>query len=124
MSRDNKEWRGKTDDVAIPDRVRVRVFLLGGGRCDKCTKLIHTGEPWQCDHAIALVNGGQNRENNLRILCVNCHKGKTGEDVAEKAVVYAKKKRHLGLKKSRWRPMPGTRRSGIRRRLDGKVSRW
>lgn len=53
------------------------------------------GEYWQCDHVKALCNGGENKESNLKPACRNCCYRKTAEDVAEKAEVDEKRKKHL-----------------------------
>ena len=123
MARSVEEWIGRTDDAAIPDRVRIRVFLRCSGRCAGCTRILGAGLDWQCDHKIPLINSGGHRESNLQILCVDCHKQKTGADVAVKAKAYAIQKRHLGLKKPKGRPMPGTKRSGWKRKISGEVVR-
>lgn len=56
------EWVGKTDNAKIPDRVRLRVFERNGGRCYCCDTLIRAGMAWDCDHVVALINGGKHRE--------------------------------------------------------------
>lgn len=108
MSRALPEWIGKTDDSAIPDRVKLRVHAKAEGCCSKCGVETLTG---QYDHAISLVLGGQNRESNLQFLCVPCHKAKTRLDVKLKAKVARVRKRHLGIKKPRtirsWRKFNG-----------------
>lgn len=66
MSRQTDEWIGKTDDTKPPPRVYLRRFLKFDGRCQcGCGRLIRPTEQWQLDHAIALINGGENRESNL-----------------------------------------------------------
>jgi 5-methylcytosine-specific restriction endonuclease McrA len=117
------EWVGKSDDTAIPPRVKIRVFDATGGRCNECLRLITPGMGWQCDHIVALVNGGQNRETNLQPLCTLCHLHKTGRDVEVKAHTHAVRTKHLGLRKAKGRPMPGTKASGLRKRMDGRVER-
>lgn len=117
-----QEWIGATPDTAIPPRVRVRVFDAKGGRCHKCTREIPPAEAWTCEHLIAIINGGPNRESNLDVTCGWCLPEKNAADVAEKASVYAKRAKHLGVKKSS-RPMPGSRASGLRKRFDGTVVR-
>lgn len=99
MTRTPPEWIGKTDDAAIPDRVRLRVFERHNGYCYLAKRKIKTGEPWQIDHIIALVNGGANRESNLAPVLIDKHREKTAADVAEKAMVYRKRAKHLGIKK-------------------------
>jgi hypothetical protein len=113
MSRLVPEWIGATDNTPVPNHVRVRIFDRGNGLCKICTRKIRPGDRWICDHTKALVNGGENRETNLQVICDWCDKKvKTPADVAEKSDVYESRKRHLGLGKSRsafrgWRKMNG-----------------
>ncbi len=124
MTRAVEEWVGKTDDAKVPDRVKVRVLIKAEGICASCTRrIMGAARQWECDHIVSLINGGKHAESNLQVLCANCHKSKTADDVAIKSKTYAMQKRHLGLRKSRWRAMPGTKRSGIKRRMDGTVER-
>lgn len=122
MSRGLKEWIGKTDDAVIPPRVRVRVFTSHNGICGICAIKI-AAKRWVCDHAIALINGGENRESNLRPIHEACDKIKTKADVAEKSRIYHKKAKHLGIKLKQGRPFPGSRASGWKRTMSGKVVR-
>ena len=111
MSREVPEWIGKTDDQAIPARVKVRVFLRAGGVCAECTLPIVGKLRPAYDHIQALINGGEHRESNLQLLCVPCHAVKTKADVAEKSATYRKRVKHLGIKKPRtirsWRKFNG-----------------
>ena len=119
MSREVPEWKGKTDDAAIPPRVRVRVFDRFGGRCHLSGRLIRAGEAWDCDHIIALANGGEHRESNLAPALKAPHREKTKADVAEKADVYRKRAKHLGIKRpSRFL---GSRDSKFKKKMDGTV---
>jgi hypothetical protein len=118
------EWCGATDDTQIPSRVKIRIWFKYEGRCAKCTRKIPAGETPQYDHILALCNSGQNRESNIQLLCEWCHSAKTKTDVAEKSLAYRKMSSHIGItRKPKGRPMPGTRASGIRRRLNGTVER-
>lgn len=97
MSRSVAEWIGKTDDTAIPARVRVRVIEAQEGLCAGCARKLGTaGERIDIDHIRALVNGGENRESNLQALCPFCHVPKTAADVKVKAKNARVKKKHLG----------------------------
>jgi 5-methylcytosine-specific restriction protein A len=107
MSRAVDEWRGKTDDSAIPDRVKNRVFEKFEGYCPKCSRELRAGQ-WQCDHVIPLILGGLHAESNLQPLCTTpCHSEKTALDVKLKAKVARVRKKHIGIKKprtiTRWR---------------------
>lgn len=119
MARSSAEWIGKTDDTMIPERVKLRIYERAKGLCQRCGRKLFPGH-WDCDHTVALINGGENRESNLQALCDNpCHSGKTREDVKIKAITYRKKKAHIGLrKKSRF---PGSKDSKWKRKLDGTV---
>lgn len=94
-----KEWIGKNDSDPIPPRVRVRVFERHGGTCHLSARTIRAGEPWDCDHVVALINGGEHRESNLAPALRDKHREKTKLDVAEKAIVYRKKSKNLGIRK-------------------------
>lgn len=123
MSRSVEEWIGKTDDAPIPPRVRLRVFDKFGGICQcGCKRKIRAGERWDCDHIVALINGGEHRESNLQPLLTEHHKPKTKADVAEKAAVYAVRRKHLGIRSNR--PSFPTNRNGpFKKRMDGSVVR-
>lgn len=120
MTRAVEEWIGKTDDTPIPARVRLRVFERCKGLCGSCQRKLYPGDRWDCDHRVALINGGQNREGNLRLLCAWCHKSKTRQDVAIKSKTYRVRSKHLGIKvhKYRW---PCGKDTGFKRKVTGQV---
>jgi 5-methylcytosine-specific restriction endonuclease McrA len=119
MSRKVTEWRATNDNQAIPTRVKVRVFEKAGGVCTECTLPIRGKLLPAYDHIQALINGGENAESNLQLLCVPCHAIKTKADVAEKSRTYRKRVKHLGIKKpSRF---AGSRDSKLKKKLDGTV---
>ena len=127
MPREVPEWIGETPDTPVPPRVRLRVLLrhnrICAGTCGG--RVIRPGDGWTCDHRVALINGGQNREKNLQPLCEWCNPEKNKADIAEKSRVYERGLAHAGIRrKSKGRPMPGTRASGIRIRMDKRVERW
>ena len=122
MSRAVEEWIGKTDDAAIPARVRIRVFERFHGRCGECKRKLHPGDKWDMDHDIALINGGEHREFNLHPLCNWCHKIKTRQDVAIKSKTYRIRAKHLGIRPQR--PSFQTNRNGpFRKKMTGEVVR-
>jgi len=123
MTRSVEEWRDKTDDSAIPPRVRLRVFDRHGGICFLSGRKIRPGEQWDCDHAVALINGGEHRESNCVPVLKAPHKAKTAADVAEKSKVYRKRASHVGIKVRKGRPMLGSRASGLKKCMSGRVVR-
>lgn len=123
IGRSVPEWHGKTLDDPVPTRVRMRVWERDGRSCKKCTRIIRSGDRWVCDHTVAIINGGPNRENNLQTLCWWCRPNKDADDVALKSDNYRIRVAHFGQREPRGRPMPGTRRSGLKKKLDGTVER-
>lgn len=118
------EWIGKTPDAKIPDRVRLRVFAAHGGICWLSGRKIMPSEAWDCDHKIALINGGENRESNLAPALRDKHRAKTKADVREKSETATVRKKHLGIKtKAKGRPMAGTVASGLRHKMNGTWER-
>lgn len=105
------EWIGSSPDAKIPPRVRARVFEAHRGVCHLSKRRIRAGEAWECDHIVALCNGGEHRESNLAPALSEPHKIKTKADVREKAKVARIRKRHIGIKKPRtiraWRKFSG-----------------
>lgn len=122
MSRSVPEWIGDTPDTAIPPRVRLRVLEAKDHRCHACTRKILTGESWTCEHLIAIINGGENREANLDVTCCNCLAPKNAADVAEKSMIYRKRSKHLGVDKPK-RPFPGSRTDIWKKPMNGPAVR-
>jgi 5-methylcytosine-specific restriction protein A len=122
MSRSTDLWVGATDDTPIPPRVRLRVWERDKGVCQCGCGIKIDNKPWDTDHTVAIINGGSNSEDNLRTLLRSHHREKTAKDVQEKSMVRRKKMKAIGLK-PKGRPMPGSRASGIRKRMDGTVER-
>lgn len=115
------EWIGRTDDAQIPPRVRLRVFARHSGICHLSGRRIGASDAWDCDHVVALVNGGEHRESNLAPALRGKHREKTARDVAEKAKNDRVRKKYLGIKKpSRFF---GSRDSGWKKKIDGTVVR-
>lgn len=114
------EWVGRNDDDPFPPRVRLRILRKFGHRCAKCTRPIRGGDRWTCDHVIASINGGKNRESNGQPLCAWCNPGKNRADVAEKAKDARVTKRHFGLTTTS-NPVPGSRSTPLIKRMNGAV---
>lgn len=97
--RSTPEWIGKTADTAIPARVKDRIVERQGGKCAETGILFSPGMAPEFDHELALVNGGENKETNLRAVCSWAHKQKTKKDVKQKAKDARVRKKHLGIHK-------------------------
>jgi len=120
MTRSVPEWIGATPDAPIPPRIRRRVFERADGICHISGRKITAADVWDCDHIVALCNGGEHRERNLAPALRDKHRAKTAEDVATKSKTARVRNKHLGIKRSA-RPMPGSRASKWKQKLNGQV---
>lgn len=99
MARSVPEWIGRTPDSKIPDRVRLRVFNRFDGRCYLSGREIRPGDPWELEHRVALILGGEHRESNMAPVLAEFHKQKTAAEMKVKAKTDAIAKKHLGIKR-------------------------
>src|SRR4051812_42415886 len=90
--------------------VRKRVHERFGGLCQMCFR--PTDERgFDLDHHIPLAIGGEDVEDNLRPLCVPCHRLKTRGDVADIARAKRREANHIGARAPSRNPIPGGRRT-------------
>lgn len=105
---------------------RTRIFVSRNGICGICGLQITGGELWDIEHPKMLARGGSDNDADLWPVHVGkkgCHKKKTAEDrrllAKENSVLdkgYAGKKRRHSI--------PGSKASGIRKRMSGRIERW
>jgi 5-methylcytosine-specific restriction protein A len=105
MARAVAEWIGSSHDAKVPMRVRLRIFERERGICHLSGRRISAAEPWDLDHKIALINGGEHRESNLFPALRDKHREKSKHDVAEKAFIYASRAKHIGARAPSSRPI-------------------
>lgn len=114
------EWIGKSDDSAIPDRVKERILRAAEDCCVRCSRKVGGKIRPEFDHVTPLILGGENRETNLQLLCSECHGAKTKLDVKLKAKVARVRQKTFGIKKqriiTRWRLFDGSIREAGRER--------
>ena len=123
MARSKDVWVGATDDSVPPAHVQLRVIRSQDHRCPICTRPLKTGNI-ACDHKTPLEDGGRNDEANLQMICIDpCHYDKTGRENSRRSKADRSAKQHYGLKKRKGRPMPGTKASGWKQRMDGTWER-
>ena len=101
---------------------RLSLFLKGKGNCSACSQKIEAGKAWDIDHILPLALGGTNEPDNLQVLCRPCHRAKTTRsDVPRIAKTKRLKARHFGARAPSTRPIPGSRNSLWKRKMDGSV---
>ena len=107
-------------------KTKVLAFKRAGGRCEKCgNKILAANGPVQYDHIVPAAIGGDNSIDNCQVLCKRpCHDLKTHKtDVPEIARTERIIKKNAGAKKRKGPPMPGTKASGLKKHMDGRVER-
>lgn len=103
---------------------RLTLFLKRKGICTACAQKIEAGKAWDIDHILPLALGGTNEPHNLQILCKPCHRAKTSHsDIPRIAKTKRLKAHHLGARAPSTRPIPGSRHSPWKRKMDGRVVR-
>jgi 5-methylcytosine-specific restriction endonuclease McrA len=108
--------------VEFPAKVRQAAFARANGHCEGCPAFLYTGR-YHYDHIIPAALGGEPTLANCQVLCTACHGEKTaGEDVPRIAKAVRQHRRHIGAKVSA-RPMPGSRASKWRKRMNGTTER-
>jgi 5-methylcytosine-specific restriction protein A len=117
-------WCGKSDDTAIPARVRLRVWDREEGKCHRCARNIPVGDAWIIEHRLAIILGGANAEPNLCLTCSWCKPIKDAEDVAEKAISARKRQKHLGIRKAPTMRSAGFAKAPKQRTATRKIEKW
>ena len=105
--------------VKIKKAAYQRCLINGKPHCELCDKLI-LGVP-EYDHIKADGLGGNATLENCMALCGACHRTKThGHDRPIMQKADEQKKAAAGIKRMS-RPMPGSRASGLKKKMDGSV---
>ena len=109
----------------FPKRVRLAAWERAQGHCETCGVKIRLGLGPHYDHVIPDAVGGEPTLENCAVLCRTCHGVKTAQrDVPAIAKTKRVRDKAVGAKEKRSRPMPGTKASGLRKRMNGSVERW
>lgn len=102
--------------------IMAAAFKRANGACESCTAKLFPGNI-QYDHQIPDALGGAPTLDNCKVLCRTCHRSKTSTaDQPRIAKMKRQRDKNSGAKRSS-SPMPGSKRSGIRKRMDGTVER-
>lgn len=107
MPRTIPEWQGRTDDSAVPDKVRERILMRqrnadGDVICPDCGNIIRPGHGVEFDHAVPLIDGGRHAEGNLRAIHRKpCHQLKSAREALARAEARAATLSHYGARGKR-----------------------
>lgn len=117
---------GTTPRKALTPTQRLKLFEAFQGRCVLCDRKIEAGEPWIDEHLRALGLGGTNAAENRGPAHKACADAKTfGKDGDLARIAKAKrvKMRHLGIRQRKGPPLPGSKDSPWKRKMDGTLVR-
>ena len=85
-----KAARAHTTDKRIRGRAlqarRLRVWAKDP-HCADCRALVQHPDGYELDHVVALVNGGDDTDENCQVLCIgpgSCHERKTAKDMGHR----------------------------------------
>lgn len=103
--------------------MRVRIFEAASGNCVLCKLPINAarGDKWIVEHIKPLWLGGADDETNMGPAHYKCAIDKTVNEAPIKAKSDRIKARNLGIKKTTRNPIPGSKASGWKRKMDGTV---
>ena len=115
---------GTTKRKNMTPRLRLKVWEAHKGMCILCkSKIDGVRERWILEHEIPLALGGKDDESNMGPAHEGCALvktfGKSG-DIAKAAKAKRVKIKHLGIKKSK-NPLPGSKGSKFKKKIDGSV---
>ena len=107
----------------FPRAIRIEAFTRCKGFCEGCGTYLHP-HGFHYDHILPCGLGGKATLDNCQVLCWPCHMQKTcGEERKSMAKADRVGKKWRGEKKLRGRPIPGSKASGWRKRMNGTVER-
>lgn len=99
-----EEWRGRTDDVAIPQRVQLRILERENRICKICGNTIVPGDGCDFHHDPPLADGGEHRESRIFPTHRKCHRLVTAREAKQRAESRTTIAHHYGLTKAK-RPL-------------------
>jgi 5-methylcytosine-specific restriction protein A len=94
--RQRPEWIATHPDQDIPKVVKLRIWEREGGRCYLSGRKINPGDAYEFEHVVAIANGGEHRECNIRLALKDAHRAKTSDDAKLTAKIRRQRLKHLG----------------------------
>ena len=104
----------------LTNKQRLQLFISEGGICCVCGgKIDGVKSAWD-EHIDPLWLNGNNARENRGVAHAKCARAKSAAETADRAKVRSTAEKHFGAHRSRT-PMPGSRRSGWKKKMDGTV---
>lgn len=104
-------------------RAYAERLLEYNGKCADCGCKVGGANGTEWDHIIALALGGLDAMENLQPLCKACHKAKTAGDIKAIRKSERQRQRTAGISRQSRNPIPGSKDSGWKRKIDGRAVR-
>jgi 5-methylcytosine-specific restriction endonuclease McrA len=110
----------------LTDKQRAKLFVEHQGRCCVCHNKIQAGQRWIDEHVKPLWLAGTDEDFNAWAnrgpAHEDCAKVKTAREAKERSKGRRVAQKHMGAKRSK-NPLPGSRASKWKRKMDGSVVR-
>jgi hypothetical protein len=128
----NREYRRKMRKAGrvCEDFTRTEIFERDGWVCRICGEPVDRNAKWPqprfatIDHILAIANGGTHTRDNVQCAHLICNVRKNDQlAIKVRNSMDAKADRLTNARKPKGRPIPGSKRSGLRKRMDGTVER-
>lgn len=107
----------------LTQKQRVALFVSHDGKCCICGGKIAVGERWIDEHVAPLWRDGDNSTDNRAPAHEGCARKKTASEAKERAKSRRVAAKHIGAHVKKGPPMPGSKRSKWRKRMNGNVER-
>lgn len=116
-----RTWTPPEARTTLTRKQYADIWLRQDGRCPCCTRKLIAGKVVD-EHITPLWAGGSNDLSNRALYCDYCAGKKTGKEATERGKSRRARDKAIGAKKSR-NPLPGSKASGWRHRIDGTWER-
>ncbi len=125
-----------SDRREFTPKIKLEAWKRCKGRCERCERKIVGKLKPRYDHSTPDAVQDKSKpltSKDCQVLCNECDDTKTNVqawgpasrgDKTEIAKTYRIIEKQAGVKKRKGRPLPGTKASGMRKRMDGTVERW
>ena len=107
---------------SISARLRRQIFDASSGMCCLCGgAIVH--KAFIIEHIRALAFGGADDASNMAPAHVACAQAKTSAEATRRSKSDRQRNSYIGARQAKLRPMPGSRASIWKRKMDGTIVR-
>lgn len=121
-----KEWVGRRPESMPGQTVLFRLHAKQGGTCAcGCGQIMNFNvDKIDCDHIVALIDGGENRESNCQLLLNACHKAKTAQEAGARSEERKHKAKAFTSLRGKSRRGAGFPKAEPQRSATRKIEKW